>query len=189
VYNTQMTNQKNPSSEPVWETWDSALLKSMTLGADIQTAVHAGKIPRITKVACIPRGGLYVVNILARQFGISGDNVLMISMSRFDRENNTKSGAFKIGQMPSKSDVEGQVILLAEEIFDTCETVEKAVEMLMDLGANKVITAALHYKPLKNKYKEFKPDFYVSATDGWVHYPWEVIDPIGTLHQRSVDKN
>lgn len=184
-----MTNQTTPSNEPVWETWDSALLKSMTLGADIQAAVHAGKIPRITKVACIPRGGLYIVNILARQFAISGDNVLMISMSRFDRENNTKSGAFKIGQIPSKSDVEGQVILLAEEIFDTCETVEKAVEVLMNLGAKKVITAALHYKPLRNKSSDFKPDFYISATDGWVHYPWEVIDPIGTLHQQSIVKN
>lgn len=180
-----MTNKTTPSSEPVWETWDSVLLKTMTLGADIQTAMQNGKMPRITKIACIPRGGLYIVNILARQLAISGDNVLTLSMSRYNREENTKTEAFKIGQMPAKKDVEGQVVLLAEEIFDTCETAERAVEELMKLGAKQVITSAVYYKPLRRKV-DFKPDFIVSETDGWVHFPWEVIDPIGSLHERSI---
>ncbi len=182
-----MSNNKQDTVETIWETWDSVLLKTMTLGVDIQNSMHQGKTPTITKIACIPRGGMYVVNVLARQLALSGDKVLSLGMSRYDREDAKQAGEFKIGQMPVESDVEGETVLLAEEIFDSCETVERAVKELLALGAKSVVTAAIHYKPSKNK-TNFVPDFYVTATSGWVYYPWEVIDPIGTLHQRSVSK-
>jgi hypoxanthine phosphoribosyltransferase len=171
---------------PIWETWESALLKTMSVGADIQEAIRQGKIPNIDKIAVIPRGGLFVVDVLARQLGLSGDKVLSIGLSKYSRDDPKHAGEFKKGQMPTAVDVEGQVILLGDEVFDTCETAVRAKSILLELGALSVITAAIHYKPGKNE-TDFVPDFYAELTDGWVHYPWEVIDPIGTLHRLATN--
>ena len=178
-------NLQKPSNEPVWETWESILLKTLTLGAVLQDAVRGRKIPPITKIVCIPRGGLHVVNVLSRQLAMGGEDVLLLGMTRFNREHNQESGDFKIGQLPRREDVEGHVVLLAEEVFDTCETAVRAIKELEALGAKRVITAAIHYKPLRNK-TNFVPDFYIDETNGWIHYPWEVIDPIGTLYERTL---
>lgn len=175
-------------STPIWETWDSILLKTLSLGTDIQKAQHDGKIPEITKLAFIPRGGLFIANVLARQLGLSGDMTISLGISKYDRDDPMQDGEFKIGQLPTASDVEGEVLLLAEEVFDTCETVEFAVSTLRDLGAAAVITAAVHYKPGKNM-TAFVPDFYAEETNGWVHYPWEVIDPVGTMHRKVTANN
>ena len=78
-------------------------------------------------------------------------------------------------------------MLLADEVHDTGETMQKAKEMLLDLGALSVRTAAIHHKPGPNTTGTV-PDFWVVETDGWVHYPWETIDPAGTLYREALDK-
>ena len=87
--------------------------------------------------------------------------------------------------MPERSAVEGQVVLLADEVHDTGETMQRAKQTLLELGACSVRTAVLHYKPGPN-VTGVAPDFYVVATDGWVHYPWESIDPGGTLYRQAL---
>jgi uncharacterized protein len=82
--------------------------------------------------------------------------------------------------------VEGQVILLADEVHDTGETMQRAREILLGLGAASVRTAAIHYKPGPNTTGTV-PDFFVVETDGWVHDPWETIDPAGTLYRHLLD--
>jgi hypothetical protein len=48
-----------------------------------------------------------------------------------------------------------------------------------------VRTAAIHYKPGPNTTGT-APDFFVVETNGWVHYPWETIDPGGTLYRAAL---
>lgn len=180
---TSMAGEKHVPNEPVWETWDSVLLKTMSVGAEMQADIHAGIIPAFDAIAGIPRGGLFVVNVWARQLGLSGDKVLSLGMSRFERDHPTRPGEMKIGQMPREEDVYGKVIMLADEVYDTCKTAKAGSEHLYSMGAEMVIMAGVHYKPGQNE-TDIKPDYYAMETDGWVHYPWEVIDPIGTLHQK-----
>lgn len=166
---------------PVWETWESTLLKTTELGHMVIAAsiLHPENAP--TKIAAVPRGGLYVVNILSRMLGMSGDNVLSVGLSRYSRDHPTHAGDFKIGQVPETQDVDGQRILLADEVYDTGRTTEKSKEILTSLGAASVTTAVIHFKPNMNE-TGVEPDYFVEATDGWVHYPWEVIDPQGSLY-------
>jgi hypothetical protein len=170
----------------VWETWDSVFLKTTTLGHQIIRATLADPDAMISRIAVVPRGGLYMVNVLSRMLGLSGSEVLSLSISKYDRENATQAGEFRIGSLPAREAVEGQVVLVADEVHDTGETMQRAREILLDLGAASVRTAAIHYKPGPNTTGTV-PDFFVVETNGWVHYPWETIDPPGTLYRHLLD--
>jgi hypoxanthine phosphoribosyltransferase len=170
------------SDAPVWETWDSVFLKTTTLGHQIIRETLAEPGGMISRIAVVPRGGLYMVNVLSRMLGLSGSEVLSLSISKYDREHPTQAGEFRVGSVPARDAVEGQVVLLADEVHDTGETMQRAKQILLDLGASSVRTAAIHYKPGPNT-TGLAPDFFVVETNGWVHYPWEIIDPPGTLYR------
>lgn len=175
------------SDAAIWETWDSVFLKTTTLGHAIIRRTLEEPKARITRIAVVPRGGLYMVNVLSRMLGLSGSEVLSISLSKYDREHPTQAGEFRVGSLPSRDSVEGQVVLLADEVHDTGETMLRAQQMLFELGAAQVFTAALHHKPGPNTTGTV-PDFFVVETDGWVHYPWETIDPAGTLYHQALNR-
>lgn len=147
------------SSSPIWETWESVYLKTTTLGHEIIRRTLDDPAERITGIAVVPRGGLYMVNVLSRMLGLSGSEVLSLSISKYDREHPTQSGQFQIGSVPSRESVQGQVVLLADEVHDTGETMERAKDILMRLGASAVRTAAIHYKPGPNTTGSV-PDFF-----------------------------
>lgn len=174
------------SDAPVWETWDSVFLKTTTLGHQIIRDTLAKPERMISRIAVVPRGGLYMVNVLSRMLGLSGSEVLSLSISRYDRDRHMEAGEFRIGSLPTRAAVEGQVILIADEVHDTGETMARAKQILLDLGAVDVLTAAIHYKPEPNT-TGIAPDFFVVETNGWVHYPWETIDPPGTLYRYLLD--
>ena len=91
--------------------------------------------------------------------------MLSLSISKYDREHVTQAGKLRIGSVPSREAVEGQVVLVADEVHDTGETMQQAKEILLDLGAAAVRTAAIHYKPGPNTTGTV-PDFFVVETNG-----------------------
>ena len=177
---------EEPSDPPVWETWDSVFLKTTSLGHDIIRRSLAEPAERVTRIAVVPRGGLYMVNVLSRMLGLSGAEVLSLSISKYDREHPTRAGEFTVGSLPSRDAVAGQVVLIADEVHDTGETMQRAKDILLGLGAAAVRTAVIHYKPRPNVTGAV-PDFFVVETNGWVHYPWEPIDPGGTLYRYALE--
>jgi len=168
----------------VWETWESVFLKTTALGnMIIERSLASGQ--RITRIAFVPRGGLYLVNILSRMLGLSGDQVISVGVSKYSRENPMQAGEFKVGQLPDKSHVQGQVILLVDEVHDTGRTAEWTRGALAELGAAAVPMAVIHYKPGANA-TSYEPDFYIETTNGWVHYPWEPIDSLGSVYKAAL---
>jgi uncharacterized protein len=174
----------DPGDTSVWETWESVFLKTTALGDRIiEQTLARGQ--RITRIAFVPRGGLYMANILSRMLGLSGDQAISLGISKYDRERPMEAGNFKIGQLPDASQVAGQVVLLVDEVHDTGRTAEWARDALAELGAAAVLMAVIHYKPGANA-TGYEPDFYVATTDGWVHYPWEPIDLLGSVYQAAL---
>lgn len=175
---------EDPADAPVWETWESVFLKTTALGnMIIERSLASGQ--RITRIAFVPRGGLYLVNILSRMLGLSGDQVISLAVSKYSRESPTQAGVFKIGQLPGRSQVDGQVVLLVDEVHDTGQTAEWARRELLGLGAAAVPMAVIHFKPGANA-TAYEPDFYIESTSGWVHYPWEPIDSLGSIYQAAL---
>lgn len=167
----------------VWETWESVFLKTTALGnMIIEHSLASGQ--RITRIAFVPRGGLYLVNILSRMLGLSGDQVISIGVSKYSRERPSQAGDFKVGQLPGQATVKDQVVLLVDEVHDTGRTAEWVRHQLVELGASAVSMAVIHYKPAANA-TSYEPEFYIDATNAWVHYPWEPIDSLGTMYQSA----
>lgn len=190
-----MTAETAPSFQgPVrhqWETWETISQKTTALANDIarRTLLSVNDpnyIRPITKIAVVPRGGLYIVNILARELSLDGSEVVSLGISKYKRDDPMNAGKFKIAQLPSRDDVEGETVLIADEVHDTGETTDLAKKILLDLGAAAVLTAAVHTKPSKRFPGLEGPDVYIEETDAWVHYPWEVIDDKGTVYARAL---
>lgn len=174
----------DPASAPVWETWESVFLKTTALGDRIiERTLARGQ--HITRIAFVPRGGLYLANVLSRMLGLSGDQTISLGISKYDREHPMQAGNFKIGQLPDESQVAGQVVLLVDEVHDSGRTAEWARDALIELGAAAVLMAVIHYKPDANA-TGYEPDFYIEAVNGWVHYPWEPIDLLGSVYQAAL---
>ena len=174
----------DPASASDWETWESVFLKTTALGDRIiERTLARGQ--HITRIAFVPRGGLYLANILSRMLGLSGDQTISLGISKYDREHPMQAGNFKIGQLPDASQVSGQVVLLVDEVHDSGRTAEWARHALAELGAAAVLMAVIHYKPGANA-TGYEPDFYVETLNGWVHYPWEPIDSLGSVYQAAL---
>src|ERR1700749_3244863 len=124
----------HPTGASVWETWESVFLKTTALGDRIiERPLARGQ--HITRIAFVPRGGLYLANILSRMLGLSGDQTISLGISKYDREHLTQDSNFKIGQLPDAALVASPVVLLVEEVYDSGRTAELARNVLAELGA------------------------------------------------------
>jgi len=173
---------------PIWETTESVMLKAFELGHQITRRTLENPDFRITKLCVVPRGGLFVANVLSRSFGMSGDQVLSLGLTRYGTEHPELAGEFKLGQIPEKKLVEGQSVLVVDEVYDTGQTMVKAKDIMHGLGAASVYSGVIHYKPGMNS-SGVEPDFQVEETNGWVHYPWEAFDPFGLIYKNALNGN
>jgi hypoxanthine phosphoribosyltransferase len=70
---------------------------------------------------------------------------------------------------PLTGSMESKNVLLIDEVADTGDTLHHAIEHVKGLGARKVCSAVLHYKPQSCVI----PDYYMVKTTSWTVYPWE----------------
>ena len=82
--------------------------------------------------------------------------------------NVNECGQIKVIQ-PLSDSIDGERVLLFDDVVDSGETFIKAKEYLNLLGAKSVATASLCYKPRS----KFIPDFYAFNTTSWVVFPHE----------------
>ena len=70
---------------------------------------------------------------------------------------------------PLSGTLRGKNILLVDEVADTGDSLETAIDHVRDLGASGVRSAVLHLKPTSC----IIPDYYMVKTEAWTVYPWE----------------
>jgi uncharacterized protein len=93
-------------------------------------------------------------------------------------------GKIKITQ-PLSDSIEDERILIFDDVIDSGDTIFKAKEYLNLLGAKKISTASLCYKPRS----KFIPDFYAFTTTAWVLFPHEYREFIAQTKKQWADKN
>lgn len=155
-----------------YETFESFYEKCILLGEKISEAQNSNGILKITKILLMPRGSLMVADAVSRILSLRGHQILSIGFTSYD--GHVQSETVKIGQKPNLNDVEGEVVLVIDEVCDSSKTLREVKQILVELNAKKVITATVDWKP-KNSDK-FKPDFYVDEVDQWIVYPSEVLE-------------
>lgn len=70
---------------------------------------------------------------------------------------------------PLSGTLRGKNILLVDEVADTGDSLETAIDHVRDLGASGIRSAVLHLKPTSC----IIPDYYMVKTEAWTVYPWE----------------
>lgn len=71
---------------------------------------------------------------------------------------------------PLSDPINGQSILLFDEVVDSGVSIKKAVNYLTVMGAREIKIAAICTKPRS----EVQPDFYAFSTKSWVVFPHEI---------------
>ncbi|MFO7836404.1 MAG: phosphoribosyltransferase [Candidatus Thorarchaeota archaeon] len=70
---------------------------------------------------------------------------------------------------PISVSIEDKRILLVDEVTDTGDTLEHAIQHIEALGVEEVRSAVLHLKP----GSKVRPDYFIREVEAWTVYPWE----------------
>lgn len=73
--------------------------------------------------------------------------------------------------------IEGETILLFDDVVDSGETLKVAKEYLYMCGAKRVISASLYIKD----WARIKPDYFAAKTNAWIIFPHEIRETITFL--------
>jgi hypothetical protein len=129
----------------------------------------------------ISRGGLCVVRILSDFFDL---NEIYIMRTAYYEDIKSTINKPKLIQDVDKKLLEGENILVVDDVADTGGTLVFTVDLLKKRGIKNFKVATLHQK----LWSKFKPDFYLEETDKWIIYPWEVGQTIKLIMKKSITK-
>jgi hypoxanthine phosphoribosyltransferase len=149
-------------------TWDDIQSSLLTLADKINESNYSPEM-----IVGIARGGWVVGRILSDLLNVKDLASIKIE---FYKGVDEKGGTPKITQPISESP-KGKLVLVADDIADTGESLTLAKRHIMDQGARSIRIATVHLKP----WSKIIPDYYVSATDNWVVYPWEIRETLEHL--------
>ncbi len=161
----------------LYETIESYYRKMIDLGAKVAEAVKSGEIQRPTKIVSIPRGSLLVTDTLARMLRMTGDQVVSYGLSLYSDEQ--QNDRFRIGQRPTKENLEQEVVLIVDEVADTTKTLERAKIDILELDPFVLYTATVYDKLMPDTNR---PDFVSAHTDNhdrWIVFPNEPLEEYG----------
>ena len=77
-------------------------------------------------------------------------------------------------------DVEGERVLLVDDVADTGKSLALVNSLLKERGAKEVKILTLYKKP----WTIIDPDYYARETEAWIIFPWEVLETLGLLYEK-----
>lgn len=83
-------------------------------------------------------------------------------------------------KQPLPISVEDERLLILDDVADSGETLQAALEYLRKSNAHSIETAVFFYK----KRSSVLPEFYVQTTDAWVIFPHEVREMVELLNNK-----
>jgi xanthine phosphoribosyltransferase len=111
-----------------------------------------------TKIIAVTRGGLFVAGMMSHF--LKRVPIDTVCLSSYDGDNQGKMNILKRNGSDEK-------VLICDDVVDTGNTAKELREMYPN---GKLVV--LHYKSLKSP--GVKPDYFISDTNDWIVYPWEV---------------
>lgn len=105
---------------------------------------------------CVMNGGLVLMSDLMRKLE-SDLRMDYLQVARY--RDQTVGGSLHWHKEPQLS-LQGQVVILVDDIYDEGFTLEEVVSYCQQKGARKVITAVLLYKQKEQRSVDMQPDIY-----------------------------
>jgi hypoxanthine phosphoribosyltransferase len=133
-------------------------------------------------IVAIARGGYIPARILCDHLDIN--LLISIQVTHYESGASKKKNAHLIE--PLKKDIHGRKVLLVDDVNDTGQTLELALQHLKSFHPAEVRVAVLHDKQVST----FCPDYYVAKVRKWrwIIYPWAVIEDVSGLIGRMVER-
>lgn len=122
-------------------------------------------------IVCIARGGYVPARLLCDFLDIYD-----LSSIRIKHYTGSDKAEQAVLMDPLTMDVRGKQVLLVDDIDDTGETLQVALDYLKELYPAMVKVAVLHHKMISS----LKPDYYAKKIVQWrwLIYPWAVVEDI-----------
>lgn len=134
------------------------------------------KYGNFDRVVVLATGGLTFSRAFADYMGIK--KISSIQVSFYSSIGETKETPIITQSLPIN--VEGERILLFDDINDSGRTLEAAANYLKLRGAKSIVTATIFQKA----HSKNPSDFHVEETDSWVIFPFEIRETIEELSKR-----
>jgi hypoxanthine phosphoribosyltransferase len=165
-----------------YETLESFTQKSIRLGYLLCNAIEFDEIPLPTALVTLPRGSWLVADVVARMLGFEGHEAVSRGISSYK---GTQQKSFNFGQPLSAEDIEGEDLLIVDEVADSSKTLRQVAAEALDKGAKSVTTGVVDFK--REASNGFVPDIYVEEVGNiWVVYPREPLDNWGKAFRASM---
>lgn len=116
------------------------------------------------RIVALAKGGWTWARTLADYLQIT--NLSSTRLKSYDDIN--QSSSIKVLQ-PLSDSIDGEKILIFDDVIDSGKTVTKAKEYMMILGCQEISVASLCFKPRSS----FSPDFYAFSSTAWIVFPHE----------------
>lgn len=148
--------------------WDDVQSNLLALSDKIE---HDGYSPDL--IVGIARGGWVIARLLSDMLSVSDLATMAISFYKgIDERHDVPT----ITQPVSESPI-GKSVLIVDDVADSGESLKLAKRHIAERGARSIRIATIHVKP----QSVVIPDFYISCTDSWIIYPWEMREAISQL--------
>lgn len=122
-------------------------------------------------VICIARGGYIPARLICNYLNI--ENLSSIRIKHY-----TGSDKSDIAQLlePMCIDIQGMKVLLVDDIDDTGDTLQLALDYIKSLSPSELKVAVLHHKLISS----LVPDYFAQKIVNWrwITYPWAVIEDV-----------
>ena len=119
-------------------------------------------------VLAITRGGLVPAGMLAYRLDM---REILVAGVEFYRSEGGTHPAPVIGHFPDAALLNGQRILVVDEVWETGETMTEVLARVRAAGGTPV-SAVIHYKPGRSRVAG-SPDHWAATVDEWVTYPYK----------------
>lgn len=149
-----------PASERETLTWQGFGDASRALSRSI---VASGFVPDV--VVAIARGGLLPAGAIA--YGLGAKNCGAINVEFYTGIGTVLDAPELLPPALDLSYLDGRRVLLVDDVADSGRTLDLAVRLLRDGGAD-VRSVTIYTKPTTI----IEPDYSWKATDLWIDFPW-----------------
>ena len=154
--------------------WQDSYDKIFYLYEKIKTT---GYVPDI--IVGIARGGWIPARLLADFYNIKDTANIKVEAYEFIAETDVEA---KITQ-DINIQVKGKKILIVDDIADSGSSLKVVWDDLTKKGVKDITAATLFYKPSSI----ITPQHYISETNDWVVFPWEIFETIKELAEGMQD--
>lgn len=126
-------------------------------------------------IVAIGRGGCIPARIICDYLDVFDLDVIKIEHYHGVRKEKTA-----ILRYPLSADITGKRVLLIDDVSDTGDSFEVAIQHLLEKGEPAELkTATLHHKTVSS----YMPDFYAEIVHEWrwIIYPWAVMEDLRSI--------